>query len=217
MRRAEGEVRKEVVDYGRLLYGKRLVNGLSGNISGRVDEDAMVITPSGMCKGALRMYDLVRMTIKEGKVTAGGKPSTETPFHLAFYRERAGVGGVVHAHPLFCSVLACAGRTVRTDLTPEGLIYLGEVAMVPYATPGSEQLAGNLRAAMEGHDAFILQNHGAIAVGKDVAEAFYRLESLEFLAELQVRSEVMGGVSGLPPAEVEAILRMAGRGQGGSE
>lgn len=209
MRRVEGVVRKEVVDFGKLLYERRLVTGLSGNISGRLDEEAMVITPSGRCKGALKAYDLVRMLIADGRVTAGGNPSTEAPFHLAFYRDRKDVGGVVHAHPLFCTLLSCSGRKVRTDLTPEGLIYLGEVAFVPYATPGSKELASNLQRAMMDYNAFILENHGAIAVGKDVAEAYYRLETMEFLAEMQVRSEGVGHMTPLAKQEMDRIAMMS--------
>ncbi len=133
----------------------------------------------------------------------------ETPFHLAFYRARKDVGAVVHAHPLNCTILACSGRTVRTDLTPEGLLYLGKVAFVPYATPGSKELADNLEAAMQDHSAFIMENHGAIAVGKDVPEAYYRLEALEFLAEMQVMAEGAGGVKGLKESEVRKLLDMA--------
>ncbi len=209
MKRIEGLVRKEIVDFGRLLYERRLVTGLSGNISGRLDDEAIIITPSGRCKGTMKEFDLIRMLIADGKVTAGGRPSMESPFHLAFYRLREDVGGVVHAHPLFCSILACSGRAVRTDLTPEGLFYLGRTSFVPYAAPGSKELAANLEVAIRDHDAFILENHGAIAVGKDVAEAFHRLETMEFLAELQVRSEALRGVKGLPEGEVRRILEMA--------
>jgi L-fuculose-phosphate aldolase len=209
MRRVEGEVRKEIVDFGRELYQKRLVSGMSGNISGRVDDKAIIITPSGHCKGHLKSFDLVRMQIADGKVTAGGKPSMETPFHLAIYRSKGDVGGVVHAHPLHCTLLACSGRTVRTDLTPEGLLYLGKVAFVPYATPGSKELADSLQAAMMGHNAFIMENHGAIAVGKDVPEAYYRLETLEFLAEMQVKAEGAGDVRGLKDEEIRRILSMS--------
>jgi len=211
LKRIEGEVRREVIQYGKLLSDKRLVTGISGNISGRIDEEAIVITPSGFRKSMIKEYDLIRMQIADGKVTAGGKPSVETPFHLAFYRNRPDVGGVVHGHPLFCTMLAVAGETIRTDLTPEGLFLLGKVVLVPYETPGSARLAAQLEQVMQNHDAFILENHGAIAVGKDVAEAFGRLETMEFLAELQIRTEETMGAHPLPPAEVEKILEMAGK------
>ncbi|MEM0448925.1 MAG: class II aldolase/adducin family protein [Methanomassiliicoccales archaeon] len=206
MRRAEGEVRSEMVRFGRLLYEKRLVTGLSGNISARVDENTLLISPSGRCKGDLSTDELVRMSIKEGKVMSGGEPSMETPFHLAFYREREDIGGVVHAHPLFCTLLACSGTTVRTDLTPEGLIYLGEVAFIPYSMPGTEGLMENIRSAMKGRHSFLLENHGAVTVGKDLAEAYYRMETLEFLAQLQVLSQISGGTKALSPSQVQELL-----------
>jgi L-fuculose-phosphate aldolase len=137
----------------------------------------------------------------------------ETPFHLAFYRQRKDVGAVIHCHPLFCTLLSCTGETVRTDLTPEGLLVLKKVAFIPYATPGSEQLARNLAEGMDGHDAFILENHGAIAVGKDVADACHKMETLEFLAELQVKAQGNDRLKALPAEEKARIMALAKDGK----
>jgi len=209
----EGELRKEIVDCGQLMYRLRLVSGTGGNISGRIDDKAIIITPSGVCKGKMKAYDLIRMLIESGKVTAGGKPSMETPFHLAFYRQRKDVGAVIHCHPLFCTLLSVTGETVRTDLTPEGLLVLKEVAFIRYATPGSEQLAKNLAEGMNEHDAFILENHGAITVGKDMADAFHKMETLEFLAELQVRARGNDRLKALSAEEKNRILALANNGK----
>jgi L-fuculose-phosphate aldolase len=209
MKRDETEVRTTLVEIGRLLYQRRLLTGLSGNISGRIDDEEMIITPTGACKGMLQASDLLRMRIHDGPVLSDRRPSMETPFHLEFYRNRKDVGGVVHAHPRFCTALAVTGRRLRTDLTPEGLLVLGDVAFVSYATPGSEELAKRLELVMKDHDAFILQNHGAITVGRDVAEAFFKMETLEFLAELQVRTEGAGSPQPLPADEVKRILAMS--------
>jgi L-fuculose-phosphate aldolase len=209
----EGELRKEIVDSGRELYQLRLMTGTGGNISGRIDDKAIIITPSGVCKGKMKAYDLIRMLIETGEVTAGGKPSMETPFHLAFYRQRKDVGAVIHSHPLFCTLLSVTGESVRTDLTPEGLMVLKEVAFIPYATPGSDQLAKNLAAGMNGHDAFILENHGAITVGKDIADACHKMETLEFLAELQVRARGNDHLKGLSTEEKGRILGLMSNGK----
>lgn len=208
----EGELRKEIVDAGRELYQLRLIIGTGGNISGRIDEKAIIITPSGVCKGQMRAYDLIRMLIETGEVTAGGKPSMESPFHLAFYRQRKDVGAVIHCHPLFCTLLSVIGETVRTDLTPEGLMVLNEVTFVPYATPGSQQLANNLADNLKGHEAFILENHGAITVGKDIADACHKMETLEFLAELQVRSRENSNLKALSAEERGKILALTKNG-----
>jgi len=191
------------VNYGKLLYDRKLTVGTAGNLSAR-SGDAIVITPTGVCKGLMHEYDLIRMEISTGRVTAGGRPSMETPFHLAFYRNRADVGAVIHCHPLYCTVLASAKKKLRADITPEGIMVLDEVQTVPYATPGSEELAHNLIEAMQKGNGFLLENHGAIAVGKDVAEAYYRMETMEFLAEMQVK----GASTGLAPLPEEEANRI---------
>lgn len=196
----------DVVRYGRLLYEKGLTNGTGGNISARVG-DMMVITPSGSCKGILDQNELVTVDIVSGKAVSG-KPSMETPFHLTVYRNRPDVKGVVHVHPRFCTVLACASVPVDPALTPEGLMVLGRrVPLIPYATPGSDDLAMMLGREVESADAFLLESHGAIAVGKELKDAFHRMETLEAHAELQYRLALLRKGRPLPEEEVRRILR----------
>ena len=196
----------DVVRYGRLLYEKGLTNGTGGNISARVG-DMMVITPSGSCKGILDQNELVTVDIVSGKAVSG-KPSMETPFHLTVYRNRPDVKGVVHVHPRFCTVLACASVPVDPALTPEGLMVLGRrVPLIPYATPGSDDLALMLGREVESADAFLLESHGAITVGKDLKDAFHRMETLEAHAELQYRLALLRKGRPLPEEEVRRILR----------
>ncbi|HIH76156.1 MAG TPA: class II aldolase/adducin family protein [Methanomassiliicoccales archaeon] len=196
----------DVVRYGRLLYEKGLTSGTGGNISARVG-DLMVITPSGSCKGMLDQNELVTVDIVTGRAVSG-RPSMETPFHLTVYRNRPDVNGVVHVHPRFCTVLACAGTPVDPALTPEGLMVLGKrVPLIPYATPGTDDLAVMLGREVEGADAFLLESHGAIAVGKGLKDAFHRMETLEAHAELQYRLALLGKGRPLPEDEVRRILR----------
>jgi L-fuculose-phosphate aldolase len=200
--------RKELVHYGELLYERGLVTGLSGNISQRLEGDRMIITPSGTCKGMLDVERLVEIDLGTGTILSGGKPSIETPFHLAFYRGRPDVGAVVHTHPEFCTVLALAGERLRPALTPESLLYLGgDIPLIPYSTPGTEDLARSIGGPMSWSNACLLEKHGAITVGRDMREAFHRMEALEFLAKLQFRLGVIGGGEDLPADEVARILK----------
>jgi len=196
----------DVVRYGRLLYEKGLTGGTGGNISARVG-DMMVITPSGSCKGMLDPTELVTVEIATGKAVSG-RPSMETPFHLTVYRRRPEVNGVVHVHPRFCTVLACANISVDPALTPEGLMVLGRrVPLIPYATPGTDDLAMMLGREVEAANAFLLENHGAISIGKDLKDAFHRMETLEAHAELQYHLALLGKNVPLPADEVRRILR----------
>jgi L-fuculose-phosphate aldolase len=200
--------RREIVEYGRLLYQKGLTVGTAGNISARGENDTMLITPTSTCKGMLDEDRLVVIDIKDGKTLSGGRPSIETPFHLAFYRARPEINAVIHTHPVYCTALAVKGLKVQPGLTPEGLLVLGrEVPMVPYATPGTDDLAKALSDALRTSDSFLLEKHGAIAVGRNMTEAFHRMETLEFMAQLQFNLSALGGAEPLPDDEVDRILR----------
>ena len=209
--RSERIARKELVEFGRLLYDRRLTFGTAGNLSARIGEDRMLITPSGVCKGHLEEDDLVKMSILEGNPIGVGRPSIEVPFHSAFYRCRKEVAAVIHGHPLYCTALAVARIPLTAALTPEGVLDLGKVPIIPYATPGTKKLADTLIGSMGEANAFLLEKHGAITVGKELAEAFYRMETLEFAAALQVESAGIEGTKELTRKEVSEILSSFGR------
>jgi L-fuculose-phosphate aldolase len=208
------DVKKNLIQFGKMLYDRKLTVGTAGNISAKLDPETMVITQSGTCKGLLTEESLVEVSIKDGKVLSKGRPSIETPFHLTFYQSRPDVNAVVHTHPIYCTSFACSGRKIMSDLTPEGLLVLGkEVPMVRYATPGTEDLAIALKDSMGTANAFLLEKHGAITLGKDMAEAFFRMETLEFMAELQYciynysSERIVNKLRPLSKVEAERILK----------
>lgn len=133
----------------------------------------------------------------------------ETPFHTALYRTRPEVGAVVHLHPLSCTALAVMARTLRPAITPEGVLVLGQyVPTIEYATPGSDELADVIVKGLGTAKAGLLQSHGALAVGKDLPDAFARMETMEYIATLQLRCEELGDLEDLPDEEVDLMLRM---------
>ena len=198
----ETEARKLLCDACSKLYGKDLLVSAGGNVSMRLD-NGILITPSGRNKGSLLPEDIVKMNM-DGKVIGKGKPSMEYKFHLELYRLRNDVNAVVHCHPIFCTALAVKGERIRTDLTPEGVILLGDVPTVPYRTPGSGELAEEV-AKISKHQAALMESHGAITQGKTIDEACDRMEELEFQAHLQL---VVGNVPGLPREEVYRLKKM---------
>jgi len=200
--------RREIVEYGKLLYQKGLTVGTAGNISLRGEGRTMLITPTNTCKGMLEEDRLVLIDLDDGKVLGGGRPSIETPFHMALYRARPEVNAVIHTHPVYCTAMAVKGIRIQPGLTPEGLLVLGrEVPMVPYATPGTDDLAKVLSETSGNATAFLLEKHGAITVGKDMAEAFHRMETLEFMAQLQFNLHALGGAMPLPEDEICRVLK----------
>ena len=206
----EANAREELVAAGRMVFERRLTFASGGNISRRLDDRTMLITPSGTCKGLLAPEQMIRVDIETGKYEGGRRPSMETPFHSGIYRSRPDVGAIVHCHPLSCTTLAVLGRRLRTALTPEGLLVLGEsVPIVAYGTPGSEDLADKLVSQLGASKACLMRSHGALATGKDLLDAFNRMETLEYIATLQLTAERAGEPEDLPEEEVERILSMA--------
>ncbi|MDR0523402.1 MAG: class II aldolase/adducin family protein [Candidatus Methanoplasma sp.] len=194
--------REMLAETCRRLYDRRLTVSAGGNMSVRVGEDRFLITPSGRNKGLLDPGDMILMNLK-GKALSGGKPSVERGFHAALYAANPGTGAVIHCHPLHCVTLAVKGEAVKSALTPEGVLLLGEVPMVGYFAPGSRELAEAV-GARAGSRAMILERHGAITQGADLEEAYNRMEELEFQAALQLAAP---DAEELPPAEIKKILR----------
>ncbi|MBO4569043.1 MAG: class II aldolase/adducin family protein [Candidatus Methanomethylophilaceae archaeon] len=187
----------------RLLYDRKLTVSAGGNMSVRLNDGEILITPSGRNKGMLTPDDMVKLSL-DGNVLSEGRPSIEHRFHLALYRMNEDTGAVVHCHPLHCTALAVSGRPIRCGITPEGVLLLGEVPTVPYFTPGSEELVDAVAAAGRSK-AILMAKHGALTQGKTLEEAFDRMEELEFQAALQL---LTGDVEDLPADEVRKLEAM---------
>lgn len=198
----EAYARMVLADTCRMLYDRNLTVSAGGNMSVRLDEEYILITPSGRNKGALAPEDMIVVSM-DGEALGDAKPSIETGMHLGIYRNNPDAGAVIHCHPLNCIALTMKGR-VRTDLTPEGVILLGDVPTVGYMTPGTKELADAV-AAHAASKAILLTRHGAVTVGRDLQQAFDRMEELEFQARLQM---LVGRCRSLPKAEVEKLREM---------
>ncbi len=195
--------RELLTEFCKMLYDRQLTVSAGGNMSLRINDREIIITPSGRNKGLLRPEDMVKVSI-DGEVLSDGKPSIEHRFHLALYRMNPETNAVVHCHPLNCVALAVRNTEMRCNLTPEGAILLGHVPMIGYYTPGSEELVEAV--AKEGHcRAMLMERHGALTQGRTIEEAYNRMEELEFQAKLQL---IVGDAEDLPDDEVEKLSRM---------
>ncbi len=199
----ERYAREQLARFCKMLYDRQLTVSAGGNMSMRISEREVIITPSGRNKGLLSPEDMVKLSI-DGEVLSAGKPSIEHRFHLALYRMDPETGAVVHCHPLNCVALAVKGAKMRCNLTPEGAILLGDVPMVGYFTPGSEELVEAI--AEHGRaKAMLMERHGALTQGRTIEEAYNRMEELEFQAKLQLMA---GDAEDLPEDEVRKLSRM---------
>ena len=195
--------RGKLTEICKLLYDRDLTVSAGGNMSLRLNEKEFIITPSGRNKGLLRPDDMVLVNMK-GKTLSDGKPSVEKGFHIALYKANPETASVIHCHPLYCTALAVKGEKIRSSLTPEGVILLGEVPMIGYFTPGSKKLVEAV-AEHSSCRAMLMERHGAITQGRTLEEAFNRMEELEFQAKLQM---LAGDAEELPVSEIKKLMKM---------
>ena len=192
-----------------------LVVGTSGNVSARTPDGNVLMTPSSLDYELMEPEDVVLVDL-DGKVLEGSfEPSVETPMHTGIYRSRPETRGIVHTHARYSTTLAC----LNWEITPIHYMLAvlsdeGRVPIARYATYGTEELARNAaRALGDSHRACLLRNHGTIAVGASVSEAYSRTELLEEMAEVYYRTRLAGEPALLTEqlAEVSATIRYYGQ------
>jgi L-fuculose-phosphate aldolase len=201
------EERKAVAEFMRRLYRKGLTTTSGGNISFRVSADRIVITPSATDKGRMRWKDVGIMSIEGENLTANLKPSIESEMHRSIFLRRD-VKAIVHAHPVFATSFTAMKKNINTTLTAEACAILGDPVFVPYALMGSTDLAAKVSEYIAKSDILLLENHGILAVGSDLLQAFDRIEVLENAAKMTVIVEMMGSHRALSAGRISEIKRL---------
>jgi L-fuculose-phosphate aldolase len=184
-----------------------LTTGTGGNVSCRSgDGDLVAISPSGVPYGQLEPREVVVVDLAGERVEGDCKPSSELGFHLALYRHRADVGGVVHTHSVYATTLACLNWEIPAVHYLVG--FAGQkVPVAPYATFGSEALARHVRDTMgTAYNAVLLANHGLVAVGADLSRAFDTAEEIEFVARVFCQAKAIGDPVTLDAAEMRRVI-----------
>lgn len=208
----ELQLRAGVCEVGRRLWIKGLVGGAEGNISVRLSPRQLLCTPSGVCKGFLRPDDLVVVDLK-GNPVREGRASSEIGLHCAIYAGREDCQAVVHAHPPVATAFALAGEEIPDNVMPESAVVLGSVATVPFAMPGTPAVAEAIEPLLEDHKTFLLASHGAVVMGRDVYDAFNRMETLERVASAVLTARSLGGAKELPDEAFDHLQSVALNGR----
>ncbi|HEY7497996.1 MAG TPA: class II aldolase/adducin family protein [Vicinamibacterales bacterium] len=208
--RSEQQIRDDIVEVGRRLYARGYTASNDGNISVRLDERRLMMTPASVCKGFMSP-DMMCITDLEGKKIAGDRnPSSEMQMHLEVYRQRADVKGVVHAHPPIATGFAVAGIPLDRAVLAEVVTTLGSVPIAEYATPSTKELPEAVRKYVKAHDGMLLANHGALTLGPDVFAAYYKMETIEHFAKISLVARMLGGERLLSREEVARLEKLRG-------
>ena len=198
----EQKHRDEIVRYGKCLYERGFIAATDGNVSVRLDGNRVLITPTCVCKGQLQANDLVIVDLDGHKLEGERNVSSEVAMHLLIYRLRSDVQGIVHAHPPTATGFAAAGIALDEPLISEVVLTIGSVPLARYACPGTNELPESLRPFIPNHNAILMANHGVVAYGDDLDQAFMNMETVEHFAKIALVARTLGQRRSIAPDEV---------------
>ncbi len=206
----EKEARKLIVEIGKLLYERSYVVSSDGNVSIRLDENRVLATPTMTSKGRMT-EDGLALTNLDAKPLNDKKASSELAMHLLIYKARPDIKAVCHAHPPHGTAFAVAGLAIDQPILSEVILTLGCVPLTGYGTPSTNELTESMKPFIAHHNALLMANHGAVAYGEDLWQAFDRLETLEHTAKIAILSRALGGANDLPKDAIEKLINIRER------
>ena len=204
---SEAQLRADIVEVGRRLYARGYTASNDGNLSARLDDRRLLMTPKSVCKGFMTPQMLCITDLDGVKLAGERDPSSEMQMHLEVYRQRPDARAVVHAHPPVATAFAVAGIPLDRAVLAEVVTTLGSVPIADYATPSTKELPEAVRKYVKAHDGMLLANHGALTLGADLLSAYYKMETIEHFANISFVARMLGGERLLSREEV---LRLQG-------
>lgn len=200
---------EQIVEMARRLHNRNMLAAADGNISYRISDDEILITPSGIAKAFMKPHEMAVVTL-DNKVLSGS-PSGERLMHLEIFKNCPKAKAVIHAHPptaIAWSIARPELKELPCESLSEVILACGSIPFVPYARPGTLEMGTHLKPFLPAHRAMILARHGAVAWGEDLDEAYRGMERIEHSALILAKAVQLGGLTTLPPDEVKALYEM---------
>ena len=206
----EYEIKKQICEIGKRIYNKGMVASNDGNISVKLNDNEFLCTPTGVSKGFMTPEYICKVDRDGNVLQANGnfKPSSEIKMHMRVYQERPDVNSVVHAHPVYATSFAIAGIPLTQPIMPEAVIALGCVPIAKYGRPSTMEIPDAVSEYVQYFDAVLLENHGALTYSDSLLNAYLKMESVEFYAQLLYQSRLLGGPKEFTPQQVEDLYEI---------
>ena len=198
-------LKNELIQYSKLCGSSGFVKAYDGNLSVRTKKNYILSTASKTNKSKIKPSDLVKSDIKGKKLSGKRHLSTELKLHLFIYSKRKDINAVIHTHPLYITSFAAAGKKLPANILPEIYLQFGSIPAAPYATPSTDEVPASIEPFVMEHNAVILGNHGLVAYGKTLEEAFYITQKLEQYAQICFNAKVLGGAKAIPAAQLKKL------------
>ncbi len=202
------QTKAEMCEVGRRMYDRGFVASNDGNITVRIGDDEFLATPTGVSKGYMAPDDMIVIDGNGNKKYGIARPSSEIKMHMLIYRRRHDVNAVVHAHPVTATAFAVAGIPLTQCVLPEIVVTIGAIPLANYATPSTEEVPDSILPYVERADAIMLANHGVVTVGRDLTEAYHRMESVEHFAKVLYIALQLGNVNYLSKDNLDALIKV---------
>lgn len=207
----EQDIRAAICEVGRRVWTKNFVASNDGNISFRLSDDRVLCSPTQISKGFMKPEDIVIVDMDGNQMAGRRKATSEVKIHLFIYRNRPDVYSVVHVHPPHATAFAVAHRELPKCILPEVEVFLGEIPMAPYETTGTWEFAHTIAPWVRNHDAFLLTNHGAVTVGQDPYDAYYKMETLDQYSRILLLAKQLGDWKSIGQRGIDELLSLKAR------
>ncbi len=200
---------RKLLELCQRLHNRNMLAAADGNLSVKLNDNLILITPSGQAKAFMHPDDMALMDLQGNAIK--GKPSTEKLMHLQIYQSCSKARAVVHAHPVTATAWSIAKPELQqlpAEALSEVILATGGIPIAPYARPGTQAMGDVLKTFLPGHRALILRRHGALTWGEDLEEAYRGMERIEHSAQVLMAAHQLGGITVLPDEEVKHLYAM---------
>ncbi len=199
-------LKEEICDIGRRIYAKGFAAGNDGNISFRLSENQVLCTPTMICKGFIKPDDLCIVDMEGKQLSGKRKRTSEVLLHLAIMKERPDVKSVVHCHPPHATAFAIAREPIPQCVLPEVEVFLGDVPITKYETPGGQVFADTILPFVKKSNVIILANHGTVSYGETVEKAYWWTEILDAYCRMLMLAKSLGRIEFLGEQKSNELL-----------
>ncbi|MFK8112626.1 MAG: class II aldolase/adducin family protein [Rubripirellula sp.] len=200
------KIKQDMCEIGRRIYARQYAAANDGNITVRVSENEVLCTPTLQCKGFLKPDDIALIDMNGKQLAGRKKRSSEALLHLEIYRQREDIKSVVHCHPPHATAFAIAREPIPQCVLPEVEVFLGDVPITKYETPGGQDFADTIIPFVKRTNVMILANHGTVSYGESVEQAYWWTEILDSYCRMLILAKQLGNVSYLSGQKSQELL-----------
>jgi len=205
------KLKEQICEIGRRVYNKGFAAANDGNISIRVGENEVLCSPTMICKGFMTPEDICAVDMQGNQIAGTKKRTSEILLHLEIMKHRPDVKAVVHCHPPHATAFAVAREAIPQCVLPEVEVFMGEIPMAPYETPGSQKFAETVVPFLKSTNTIILTSHGTVTFGKDLQDAYWKSEILDAYCRILLLAKQLGPIQYFDERETRELLELKQR------